>query len=128
MKFRNLLIGSMVIVLASCGTEQKDSMDVGSSIETFEMLESVFDGPYNQYAIKDRMDEVFALYNLDAKQSNYLKIGNALVDFKKESNGSFREMDVINHMIEANTGEGGVSFDEQFNKSVRTLKRELAEK
>lgn len=118
----------MVIVLASCGTEQKDSMDVGSSIETFEMLESVFDGPYNQYAIKDRMDEVFALYNLDAKQSNYLKIGNALVDFKKESNGSFREMDIINHMIEANTGEGGVSFDEQFNKSVRTLKRELAEK
>ncbi|PCH86305.1 MAG: hypothetical protein COB88_08345 [Flavobacteriales bacterium] len=128
MKFRNLLIGSMVIVLASCGTEQKDSMDVGSSIETFEMLESVFDGPYNQYAIKDGMDEVFAMYNLDAKQSNYLKIGNALVDFKKESNGSFREMDIINHMIEANTGEGGVSFDEQFNKSVRTLKRELAEK
>jgi hypothetical protein len=51
-----------------------------------------------------------------------------LVDYKKRGNGSFREMDIINHMIESNTGEGGVSFDEQLNKSVRTLKKELADK
>ena len=92
------------------------------------MLESVFDGPYSSSVIKDKMDEVLALYEKEANQGNYLKIGNALVDYRKDSNGSFREMDIINHMIESNTGEGGVSFDEQLNISVRAMKRELAEK
>ena len=118
----------MIITLASCGSGEKDPSDIGASIETFEMLESVFDGPYSKYAIKDKLDETFALYAIESNQANYLKTGNILVDYRKDSNGSFREIDILNHMIEANTGEGGVSFDEQLNKSVRAMKKELAEK
>lgn len=128
MKIKNLLIVPIIFALASCGSGKEDVNSINASIETFEMLESVFDGPYSKYAIKDKLDEVFAMYDMESQQGNYLKIGNSLVDFKKESNGSFREIDIINHMIEANTGEGGVSFDEQLNKSVRAMKRELAEK
>ena len=125
---KSLLVLPIIITLASCGGGDKDPNSIGASFETFEMLESVFDGPYSKYVIKDKMDEVFALYEMEAKQGNYLKVGNSLVDYKKDSNGSFREMDIINHMIESNTGEGGVSFDEQLNISVRAMKRELAEK
>ena len=128
MKLRKLLIVPIIVAFASCGTSNEDPVDSSASIETFEMLESVFDGPYSKYAIKEKMDEVFAIYNVDAEQGNYLKVGNSLVDYRKDNNGSFREMDIINHMIEANTGEGGVSFDEQLNTSVRAMKKELAEK
>ena len=128
MGLRKLLIVPIVIALVSCGSGKQDPGGIEASLETFEMLESVFDGPYSKYAIKDKLDEVFAMYNMEARQENYLKVGNTLVDLKKDSNGSFREIDIINHMIEANTGEGGVSFDRQLNESVRTMKKELAEK
>jgi len=128
MKLKNLFVLPIIIAIASCGGGDKDPNGIGASIETFEMLESVFEGPYSKYAIKDKMDEVFAIYDLNSDQGTYLKIGNSLVEYKKDSNGSFREMDIINHMIEANTGEGGVSFNEQLNKSVRAMKKELAEK
>ena len=126
MKVKNLLIVPIIIALASCGGGKEDPSSIGASIETFEMLESVFDGPFSKYAIKDKLDEVFVLYDMESMQGNYLKVGNSLVELKKESNGNFREIDIINHMIEANTGEGGVSFNEQLNKSVRAMKKELA--
>ena len=128
MRLNKLLIVPIIVVFTSCGSGNDDPSDIGASIETFEMLEAVFDGPYSKYAIKDKLDEVFAVYNMEANQGNYLKAGNSLVDYRKDGNGSFREMDIINHMIEANTGEGGVSFNEQLNKSVRAMKKELAEK
>ena len=128
MRLSKLLVLPIIVVFTSCGSGNDDPSDIGASIETFEMLESVFDGPYSKYAIKDKLDEVFAMYSVKLEQGNYLKAGNSLVDYKKRGNGSFREMDIINHMIESNTGEGGVSFDEQLNKSVRTLKKELADK
>jgi len=128
MRASSLLILAIIVVFTSCGPSGDDPSDIGASIETFEMLESVFDGPYSKYAIKDKLDEVFVMYSVKAEQSNYLKAGNSLVDYRKKGSGSFREMDIINHMIESNTGEGGVSFDEQLNKSVRAMKKELADK
>lgn len=128
MRFKSLLILPLIVTLASCGSETEDPSSIAASIETFEMLESVFEGPYSKYAIKDKLDEAFVIYNIELNQGNYLKIGNSLVDFKKNSNGSFREIDILNHMIKANTGEGGVSFNEQLNKSVRLMQRELADK
>ena len=128
MRLSKLLVLPIIITLSSCGPNNDDPSNIGASIETFEMLESVFDGPYSKYAIKDKLDEAFAMYGVNPEQGNYLKAGNSLVDYKKKGNGSFREMDIINHMIESNTGEGGVSFDEQLNKSARALKKELADK
>ena len=128
MRLSKLLVLPIIVVFASCGPGNDDPSDIGASIETFEMLEAVFDGPYSKYAIKDKLDEVFAMYSVKPEQSSYLKAGNSLVDYRKKGNGSYREMDIINHMIEENTGEGGVSFDDQLNKSVRALKKELADK
>ena len=95
MKLKNSLIVLIIITLASCSSRNEDPSSIDASIETFEMLESVFEGPYSKYAIKDKLDEVFAMYDIESKQSNYLKVGNSLVDFKKDSNGSFREIDIL---------------------------------
>ena len=76
MRLNKLLIVPIIVVFTSCGSGNDDPSDIGASIETFEMLEAVFDGPYSKYAIKDKLDEVFAVYNMEANKGNYLKAGN----------------------------------------------------
>ena len=84
MRLKKLLIVPIIVAFASCGSGNDDPSDIGASIETFEMLEAVFDGPYSKYAIKDKLDEAFAIYNMEANQGNYLKAGNSLVDYRKD--------------------------------------------
>ena len=128
MKLSNLFILPLIVVLASCGSNTGTDEMRGVSIESFEMLESVFEGPDSKWGIKEKLDEMFTIYKIELKDANYLKVGNQLVAIKKESKGRFREMDIINHMINAKIGEGGVSFNRQLIKMVRELNDELADK
>ena len=125
---KNLLLVLIIAVFTACGSSNGGDGTTANVEETMEMLESVFEGPYSKWAIKDKLDTVLELYDMELVQENYLKIGNALVALRKESNGSFIEMDIVNDMINANSGEQGVSFNSQLNNSVRTLQKNLATK
>jgi len=53
---------------------------------------------------------IAALYNTELIKENYLKVGNKLVAIRKESDGRIREMDILDHMIEVNSGRQGGEF------------------
>jgi len=124
---RNLLFAIAIVSLTACGSGDGSVGGTGSTEEVMEMLESVFDGPYSKWAIKEKMDTVFIMYNMELNKENYLKVGNNLVALKKESDNSIREMAIINHMIEESDHASGVSFNEQLNRSVKALERRLVE-
>ena len=92
------------------------------------MLSSVFTGGYTQKDIKEKMDAVFTLYKMPITGDDYLKAGNTLTSLRKSSTKGVTEMDIIMHMILADTGWQGVSFDEQAGTSARTIEAKLADK
>jgi len=112
-------------MLASCGLTGENNGSSGNTEEVMEMLEFVFEGPYSKWAIRKKMDTVLTLYNIELIKENYLKVGNKLVVIRKESDGRIREMDIIDHMISANSGKQGVPFNEQLNKSVEVIETRL---
>ena len=118
---KNLISIMIIALLVGCGPTGGNSGSAENTEEAMEMLESVFEGPYSKWAIKQKMDTVLTLYNTELVKENYLKVGNQLVAKRKESDGAIREMDIIAHMINANSGREGVSFDEQLNISVRAI-------
>ena len=87
--------------------------------DAIEMLEYVFEGTYNKRVIKESMDILFLKYNIEPVKENYLKVGNALIEYRKLSKGKFQEMDIINDMILSAVSEKGTNFDEQLEKSVK---------
>ena len=125
---KNFIAVILIAVMASCGSSNQDGGMSGDTAEAMDMLESVFEGPYSKWAIKSKLDTVLTMYNMELKNENYLKVGNSLVAMRKGSNGSFVEIDIINDMINANSGAQGVSLDEQLNKSAKALERNLANK
>jgi len=94
--------------------EQDENVD-----EAIEMLEYVFEGTYNKRVIKESMDILFLKYNIEPIKENYLRVGNALIEYRKLSNGKFQEMDIINDMILSAVSEKEINFDEQLEKSVK---------
>jgi len=87
--------------------------------EAIEMLEYVYEGTYNKRVIKESMDILFLKYNIEPVKENYLRVGNALIEYRKLSNGKFQEMDIINDMILSAVSEKEINFDEQLEKSVK---------
>ena len=92
------------------------------------MLHSVFIGSFNKQEIEENMDAVLTFYKLSHTGDNYLRAGNTLASLRKSSNKDVSEMDIITHMILADTGWEGVSFDEQASISARSLEKKLAVK
>ena len=129
---KNILIVILILIFTSCGTNN-DTSDSGkkrapSKSEAVEMLSSVFIGSFSQQDIKEKMDAAMTMYKLPLTGENYLKVGNSLTSLRKSSNKGISEMDIITHMILADTGWQGVSFDEQAGISARSLETKLAEK
>ena len=128
---KNILMVMFIALFASCGgnnaadTEEKRP---ASKSEALEMLSSVFTGGYTQKDIKEKMDAVFTLYKMPITGDDYLKAGNTLTSLRKSSANGVTEMDIIMHMILADTGWQGVTFDEQAGTSARTIEAKLADK
>ena len=100
---RNSTIILIVLLLFSCNSRtDKTDTNNGNMLETIEMLETSFLAPVNKVFIKEKMDLLFALYNVDHIRKNYLLIGNKLVQLRKNSKGNYTEMDLIQIMIKEN--------------------------
>jgi len=121
-----LLISALLMVFLACGSSQ-DNQESNENIgEVMEMLESVFVGPYDKYMIKKKMDMVFEMYQITPQREDYLMVGNTLVALRKQSRSAYVEMDIINDMIKTNSALHGISFDEQLNRTIDILDRNLA--
>ena len=121
-----LLTTALLMILLACGSSQ-DNQESNENIgEVMEMLESVFVGPYDKYMIKKKMDMVFEMYQINPQREDYLMVGNTLVALRKQGRSAYVEMDIINDMIKTNSALHGISFDEQLNRTVDILDRNLA--
>ena len=89
-------------------------------LEAIEMLEYVFEGTYNKRIIRESMDILFLKYGIEPVKANYLKIGNTLIEYRKQSSGKFQEMDLINDMI---ISSADLSFDKQFLETLNKFKQ-----
>jgi len=121
-----LLITALLMILLACGSSQDNQGSNENIGEVMEMLESVFVGPYDKYMIKKKMDMVFEMYQINPQREDYLMVGNTLVALRKQGRSAYVEMDIINDMIKTNSALHGISFDEQLNRTVDILDRNLA--
>ena len=121
-----LLFTAFLMVLLACGNSQDNQKSNENIGEVMEMLESVFVGPYDKYMIKKKMDMVFEMYQINPQREDYLMVGNTLVALRKQSRSAYVEMDIINDMIKTNSAWHGISFDEQLNRTIDILDRNLA--
>ena len=114
------LVVAMFLALAiSCNTSVGNTEGDKNIDEAIEMLEYVFEGTYNKRIIRESMDILFLKYGIDPVKANYLKIGNTLIEYRKQSNGKFQEMDLINDMILSANKSMDITFDKQLVKSVK---------
>lgn len=130
---KDIFIIILIMIFTSCGTDSSDSdskevKNLPSKTEAISMLQSVFIGSFSKQEIEENMNAVMTFYKLSIIGENYLRAGNTLASLRKESDKGVTEMDIIMHMIKADSGWEGVSFDEQARKSARVLERKLAEK
>ena len=121
------------MIFTSCGTgsgdsDSKEVKNAPSKTEALSMLHSVFIGSFSKQEIEENMNAVMTFYKLSIIGENYLRAGNTLASLRKESDKGVTEMDIIMHMIKADSGWEGVSFDEQARKSARVLEKKLANK
>ena len=124
---KNLSIGAMLIVLmAGCTLEKKTHLAEEANInEDIEMLSYVFEGNYSTTVIKESMDILFIKYHIKPERHNYLRIGNTLINYRKESNGQLEEMDIINEMIIGSNRNKQTSFDQQLALSVKRFQEKM---
>jgi len=121
-----LVISVLVMIMVACGSSNDNKEDKENIGEVMEMLESVFVGPYDKFMIKKKLDQVFEMYQITPKREDYLMVGNTLVSLRKQSRSAYVEMDIINDMLSSNSALHGVSFDEQLNRTVDILDRNMA--
>ncbi|MBL4656073.1 MAG: hypothetical protein JKY33_09655 [Bacteroidia bacterium] len=114
---KDVLIITLILFFTSCGgsggSDSKKAKNSPSKKEAIEMLESVFIGSVSKQDIKDLMGAALTMYKLPLTGENYLKVGNSLTALRKASNKGVSEIDIVTHMILADTGWEGVSFEEQ---------------
>ena len=130
---KDIFIITLILIFTSCGTDSGDSnskevKNLPSKTEAISMLQSVFIGSLSKQEIEENMNAVMTFYKLSIIGENYLRAGNTLATLRKESDKGVTEMDIIMHMIKADSGWEGVSFDEQARKSARVLEKKLADK
>ena len=117
MKTRLIILTLTVMVACSKNAGYQQEAD-GNINEVIEMLEVAFSGTQNKVLIREQMDLLFAIYNIDHKKLNYLSIGNRLVGLRKESKGNYSEMDLIEILISAIPNIMQFSSAEQPDKSL----------
>jgi len=128
-----ILIIILMLIFTSCGTNSSDSKakevkNAPSKSEAITMLQSVFIGSHSKQDIEENMSAVMTFYKVPITGENYLRTGNTLASLRKSSKKGVTEMDIIIHMIKADSGWKNISFDEQASKSARVLEIKLAEK
>ena len=92
----------------------------GNIDEAVEMIHYSFEGHYSMSLIKESMETMFLKFEIEPVKANYLKIGNTLIEYRKQSNGKFQEMDLINDMI---MSSADLSFDKQLLETLNKFKQ-----
>ncbi len=86
-----------------------------------EMMVDVFEGNHSLPTVKQKMDAVMKAYKIDVTERNYEKCGSALVSLRKST--GVTEMEIIDHMLDADTGKEGISFPDQAGISATLLQK-----
>ena len=116
-----------IFMFVSCSeSANTDIVEEESIDESIEMLASVFDGPYSEAMIKEKMEILFLQYDIPLERNSYLKIGNELVALKKTSKGQYTEMDIIATLLESKSHDFGVSLNEQLVWTIEHLDNQYA--
>ena len=116
----------LIVLMAGCTLEKKTHLAEEANInEDIEMLSYVFEGNYSTTVIKESMDILFIKYHIKPERHNYLRIGNTLINYRKESNGQLEEMDIINEMIIGSNLNKQTSFDQQLAISVKRFQEKM---
>ena len=92
----------------------------GNIDEAVEMIHYSFEGQYSMSLIKESMETMFLKFEIEPVKANYLKIGNTLIEYRKQSSGKFQEMDLINDMI---ISSANLSFDKQLLETLNKFKQ-----
>jgi len=119
---RYLIWTVFIALLSGCSPVVEENEGADDADGALSMLESVFEGQHDKLAIGLMMDSVLTLYNVELNKENYLKMGNMLVAKRMANEDRFLEMDILAHMSSVNSGQKGVSFEEQLSKSIRAMK------
>ena len=106
-------------LINGCVESKTSTIPDGNIDEAVEMIQYSFEGQYSMSLIKESMDTMFLKFKIEPVKANYLKISNLLIDYRKQSNGKFQEMDLINDMI---LSTGDISFDKQLLKTLNKFK------
>ena len=117
--YGGLVIAMFIVLAMSCNTSVGNTEGDKNIDEAIEMLEYVFEGTYNKRIIRESMDILFLKYGIEPVKANYLKIGNTLIEYRKQSSGKFQEMDLINDMILSAKKSSDITIDKQLVKSVK---------
>ena len=113
------LIGLFFFLFTGCIDDKNKTVPDGNIDEAVEMIHYSFEGNYSMSLIKESMETMFIKYDIEPVKANYLKMGNNLIEYRKQSNGKFQEMDLINDMI---LSEKNLSFDAQLIKTLAKFK------
>lgn len=113
------LLGILTVGLLtfSCGGGGDSRVSAPTAIE---MVADVFQGNHSVAEVKIKMDAVMLAYNLEITDENYSRCGSALFSVCEGIDG-VTEIDIIEHMLESNTGGYGVSFPDQVGLSATLL-------
>lgn len=113
---------TIVILMAITLTTACNSGGTKKTYPTaIEMMVDVFEGNHSKTKVKDKMDAVMTAYNVEITQKNYEKCGSVLVSLRKAT--GVTEIDIIDNMVEANTGKDGISFPDQAGLSAFLLEK-----
>lgn len=112
----------VLIGLVSCSEPSENVKPDGNIDEAVEMIQYSFEGRYSMTLIKESMHAMFEKFGIEPIKGSYLKIGNTLIEYRKQSNGEFQEMDLINDII---LSPGDCSFDKQLLKSVKKFTKPM---
>ena len=123
---KNIFVFCLSIFLFGACNENAEIVEDESIDESVEMLASVFEGPYTDVMIKEKMEILFLQYDIPLERNGYLKIGNELVALRKNCNGQYTEMDIIATLLESKSHDFGVSLNEQLVWTIEHLDNQYA--
>jgi len=121
----NILFIIIIVILALYWTSSKEdyTKPENTTEGAIDMIHYAFEGHYSESMVDHQINLLFTKYNIEKTNENYLKIGNELVSYRKKSNGSFHEMDIINDMILAIELDSTLLFNRQFEASIHKFLR-----
>ena len=116
----------LIAGITGCTLEKKNPVLLETNVnDAIEMLSYVFHGNYSNSIIKESMDILFIKYEIKPERNNYLRIGNTLTEYRKQSKGQFQEMDIISEMIIVAQERNNHTFDAHLQSCVKKLKAKM---